>query len=571
MESGGLTGAAAMKVKNPMVVVEKRRTSSDSSRCSVSSGNSSSFSSLDDTRSMKSDRVERSSIRQQSSADVPITRDPPLHRLHGPDPSGRQSLSIHRNVRGITVKSGNKEESPTLTYIDSPRPMQKPNKPAKPRFSSLQESLGVLPNFRKLRTSADSVERSRKDSPRLSYDGRETRDAFKSNSRLKELPRHSLDSKRGSVMGSSEIHRNDLIMDSPREAGPHRRQSSVVAKLMGLEALPDSMPEPEVLNSIDSGEALDSSRSSRTSNGTLRNSHQRETISQQVSHAASQKKWNPMSRFPMEPAPWKKPEGGQSSEATQNNTRSVYGEIEKRLSQLEFKKSGKDLRALKHILEAMQQSKDNLDTPKEVESSNSSPRTCGESRGPKQRLNLEASPRNISCESPSSPLARRTTSPKTSPSSITIMKPAADRKSNSGRKTEERINQRNCSGRAVSVEKNIASRDTSKDAVSPRLQKKNFDPSHYSQRRTSQLGRQKRRSGIHDRDQKSRTHNLHLDGCDQGSEISSDSISRDLSDRNNSVSLRSEGNISMSSWEEAEVTSTYRGDSWTRKVHVPVL
>ena len=33
---------------------------------------------------------------------------------------------------------------------------------------------------------------------------------------------------------------------------------------------------------------------------------------------------------------------------------SVYGEMEKRLSALEFKTSGKDLRALKQILETMQ-------------------------------------------------------------------------------------------------------------------------------------------------------------------------------------------------------------------------
>lgn len=553
-----------MQVKNPKVAMEKRRISSDSSRCSnPSSGNTSSFLSLDDTRSMKSERLERSSFRQNNSAEVLVTQDSPLHRLHGSDPSGKQSLNIHRDVRGITVKSGNREKSPTLTYIDSPRPLQKPNKSAKPRFSGLQESLGVLPNFRKLRSSMDSMEHSRKESPRLSYDGRETRDALKSNSRLKELPRHSLDSKRGSMMGSSQVHHNDLIMDSPREVGSHRRQASVVAKLMGLETLPNSMSEPEVLHSIDSGETLDFSRSSRTSNGTL-DSHQREIISQQVNHAAFPKKLNLTSRFPMEPAPWKKPDGGQSTEAPQN-TRSVYGEIEKRLSQLEFKKSGKDLRALKQILEAIQKSKEKSDAPQEVENSNISPQTCNESRGPKQRLNLATSPRNINHESPSSPIARRTTSPKTSSSTIVIMKPAIRKTSNNGPKAEERI-LRNCSGRSVSTKKNITCRDTTKEAVSPRMQKKKIDPLDYSQRRTSQMGRQTRRSGSQECNHKSRTNSFDLDGYEQGSEISGDSILRDLSDRNNSASLRSEGNISMSSWEEPEVTSTYHGESWTGKV-----
>ncbi|KAK4776229.1 hypothetical protein SAY87_024190 [Trapa incisa] len=553
------TTQKAPAVKSPQVATEKSRTSTDSSTSSISNpGNSTSFSSLDNTRSMKSERVERSSSSQNRSAKVLIDQDSPLLRLHGLDPSWKQSLDTHRDARGITVKSGNREKSSTLTYIDSPRPLQKPNKPAKPRFSSLQESLGVLPNFRKHRPSVDSIEHSRRDSPRLSYDGRETRDAFKSSSRLKELqPRHSLDSKRGSMMGSSQIHRNDLTMDSPRDLGSHRRQSSVVAKLMGLEGLPSSMSEPEV---------LEMPRSPRITYATL-DSHQRDNISQRANnHAVFPKKSNPASRFPIEPAPWKKPEGAQSFEAPQTSVRSIYGEIEKRLSQLEFKKSGKDLRALKQILEAMQKSKEKLDTPKEVEKSNTSLQTFYESRGPKQRLNVAAaSPRNIICESPNSPTARRTTSPKASSSSIVVIKPATRKVSNDGpTKAEERI-PRYVSDRSISTRRSLACRDTTKEAASPRMQKKKIDPLDCSPRRTSQPGRQKRRPGSQDRNQKSRTNSLDLDGYDQGSEISADSISRDLSDINNSVSLRSESNISLSSWEEPEVSSTYRGESWTRK------
>ncbi|PQM36677.1 protein LONGIFOLIA 1 [Prunus yedoensis var. nudiflora] len=48
---------------------------------------------------------------------------------------------------------------------------------------------------------------------------------------------------------------------------------------------------------------------------------------------------------------------------------SVYSEIEKRLKDLEFKQSGKDLRALKQILEAMQ-AKGLLETKKEEQASN---------------------------------------------------------------------------------------------------------------------------------------------------------------------------------------------------------
>ncbi|KAK4772841.1 hypothetical protein SAY87_027860 [Trapa incisa] len=540
----------AAAVKNP----EQGRTSTDSSISSISNSvNSWSFSSHNNIRSTKSESVERSSFGQNISGQVLTGQESPVLRLHSLNPSGMQPLNTYRDARGITVKSGNREKS-TLTYIDSPRPMQKPNKSAKPRFSSLQESLGVLPNNQKHQSSVDLIEHYRRDYPRLSYDGRETRDAFKSSSRLKELqPRHSLDSKRGSVMGSSQIRNNDLTMDSPREVGSHRRQSSVVAKLMGLESLPSFMSEPEV---------LEMSKSPRTSYGTL-DSHQKDIISQRLNNqAVIPKKLNPASRFPTEPAPWKRPEGGQSSEAPQNSARSVYGEIEKMLSQLEFNKSGKDLRALKQILEAMHKSNGKLDTSKEVGSLNTSPRTFNESRSSKKKLSLAAaSPRNIICESPNSPTARRTTSP----SSIVINKPATRKVSNDGpTKGEERI-PRNVSDRSTSTRRSLTRRDITKEAVGPRMQKKKIDPLDYSPRRTNQPGRQKRRSGSQDRNQKSKTDSFGLDDYDHGSEISGNSISRDSSYINNSVSLQSESNISMSSWEEPEVSSTYRGEGWTRK------
>lgn len=96
---------------------------------------------------------------------------------------------------------------------------------------------------------------------------------------------------------------------------------------MGLEAFPDPMRGPEKLNSIALGETFDSSRSSRTSNGTSSSSHPKDIISQQVNSANSPKYLNLTSRFPMEPAPWKKTEGNQSAEAPQSNIPSVYGEI----------------------------------------------------------------------------------------------------------------------------------------------------------------------------------------------------------------------------------------------------
>uniref|UniRef100_A0A7N0VA60 DUF4378 domain-containing protein n=1 Tax=Kalanchoe fedtschenkoi TaxID=63787 RepID=A0A7N0VA60_KALFE len=96
------------------------------------------------------------------------------------------------------------------------------------------------------------------------------------------------------------------------------------------------------------------------------------------------------SRKLVEPAPWKQVDAGRGlqksgfGEAIKKDTSlmpSVYGEIEKRVAELEFKKSSRDLRALKQILGAMQKSKDNLQMKKDhasdslSQSSNSST-TC---------------------------------------------------------------------------------------------------------------------------------------------------------------------------------------------------
>ncbi|GJT52359.1 longifoli 2-like protein [Tanacetum coccineum] len=50
---------------------------------------------------------------------------------------------------------------------------------------------------------------------------------------------------------------------------------------------------------------------------------------------------DPLTRIPLEPAPWKQ----------EVSSKSVYGQIEKRLIEVEFKTSCKDLRAPKQILE----------------------------------------------------------------------------------------------------------------------------------------------------------------------------------------------------------------------------
>ncbi|XP_018485689.1 protein LONGIFOLIA 2 isoform X2 [Raphanus sativus] len=163
-------------------------------------------------------------------------------------------------------------------------------------------------------------------SHRLSYDEREMRN--KTGSKLKETPRLSLDS------------RTSPPPQDPVTVASHRRSSSsVVAKLMGLEVIADNFETEQRKGNL----FCDSPRPpSRVEQPALQRSRSVDSI----------KKIQPASKFPMEPAPWKQMKAGYEAAAAAAPT--VYGEIQKRLTQLEFKKAGKDLRALKHILEAME-------------------------------------------------------------------------------------------------------------------------------------------------------------------------------------------------------------------------
>ncbi|KAF2596067.1 hypothetical protein F2Q68_00007368 [Brassica cretica] len=155
-----------------------------------------------------------------------------------------------------------------------------------------------------------------KDSPRFSYDERETR---KTGAKFKETPRLSLDSRSNSfksARSSSSPEPQELV------TGHHRRTtSSVVAKLMGLEVIQDEC----VTDQVRENRFCDSPRP------TLQRSRSSDSIKKMMMPA----------KFPMK-----------AVEAA--TTLTVYGEIQKRLSQLEFKNSEKDLTALKQILEAME-------------------------------------------------------------------------------------------------------------------------------------------------------------------------------------------------------------------------
>lgn len=414
---------------------------------------------------------------------------------------GRQSLdlrdvvkdSMYREARGLAVKTANKEETAgrIVKHRDSPRPLQlskpmdgsngvgvskKQNMPA-----DLKESLRVLAKLREApwyynergdhlgslyEVNDGSWHTIPKDAPRFSYDGRETnrlsfetRDTFRSTPKLKELPRLSLDSRecsmRRSNSDSKRTHLSRNVQNSgysnekapnvQQSLGTQKRPPSVVAKLMGLEALPDSalandgqfdMIKTSPVKDVD---PYQKSLKINNLSQPIRISNTRNSIKDPMSP-----RWkNPdlvmkpvsSSRFPIEPAPWTMQDGSRSSQRPNsrpvkvparatNTIPSVYSEIEKRLKDLEFKQSGKDLRALKQILEAMQ-AKGLLETRKAEQNLNFGTQGEYESECISPSLNVRSiSQRNQQSNRNNASIVGGSDSLRTFESPIVIMKPA---------------------------------------------------------------------------------------------------------------------------------------------------
>ncbi|KAI3713129.1 hypothetical protein L1987_71701 [Smallanthus sonchifolius] len=229
-----------------------------------------------------------------------------------------------RKPRVVSVKTVAKDgrKGPTMTHVDSPRPLLQHPKPVP--YERKDQNLAKLQEISTLTSRGVKV----KDASRYSYDGRESLYKLKSISNIKEHPRLSLDSKQGSV----RYRTNVVDQSQTHEPGSNKRPpSSVVARLMGLEVSKcDSLKIKPCLDD----ESVSASRLSR------------KPVSPRVSNA--------LTRIPLEPAPWKQEVKQPVNKKARDGCQSVYGQIEKRLNEVEFKTSGKDLRALKQILEAIQ-------------------------------------------------------------------------------------------------------------------------------------------------------------------------------------------------------------------------
>ncbi|KAL0461571.1 UNVERIFIED_CONTAM: protein LONGIFOLIA 2 [Sesamum latifolium] len=376
--------------EKPRVSMETSQASSSSSSCSFAS------SSLDYNRTAEPETL---SLRQINISESPLqitamTEQQPssARGLQSPDIRDVVKDSMYREARSLTIKSvANDERKVTvMKHIDSPRPLQQ-SKFGKPKATVYEGSTRV---FAKVLEGTKNSKDELLTLPRFSYDGRESRDSFKTAMRLKERPRLSLDSKASSLKSSAlESRLNFLGPDlhmgnknsSHQEPGSHTRTSSIIAKLMGLDAFPDTISTDE--NPITN---IKSSPSPRVASPSKLSTKAEESKQNQVSfsqpvlqknpasssprscNASSIRKPTTCSRLPMEPAPWKQRDSSQVSPKVaalsrktptnrQHPSSSVYGEIEKRITELEFKRSGKDLRALKQILEAMQKTRAKLE------------------------------------------------------------------------------------------------------------------------------------------------------------------------------------------------------------------
>ncbi|CAI9758701.1 unnamed protein product [Fraxinus pennsylvanica] len=315
--------------------------------------------------------------------------------------TGQQSLdlqdvvkdSMYRETRGLPIKSKAKDErrGSVLKHIDSPRPSQQ----FKSGQSGVAVSDGSIHDLCKLHEVTEKYKDERLALPRFSYDERESRDTLKST--LKEHPRLSLDSRASSTKSPSLQSRSNFllrdlhmgnedssqVLPSDQELGSNKRSPSVVEKLMGLEALSDviSTSESRIIK-IQSCAGTDFISRSPKPAGMGKQTQdpcsprvlQKDPALPHLGNANSVINQTSRSRFPPEPAPWTQPDSSKSfrkqalksrksSAITSNMSSTVYGEIEKRIT--EFVKSGKDLRALKHILEAVEKTRQRLEKRKE--------------------------------------------------------------------------------------------------------------------------------------------------------------------------------------------------------------
>jgi hypothetical protein len=287
--------------------------------------------------------------------------------------------SIYKDSRDLSVRVCNGEEvtDHPFNFRDPPRHLDGPpcdsTQGKSKGLMDINESLRVLAKLREAAwTPSDSGHHARiaYDAPRFSYDGKE------SASKLREVPRLSLDIKEGHLwsreinsrskpsLSSSDRSRSNATgsnaaLETQQEQPACKRLPSVVAKLMGLEELPE---RSKGIAPSQGCKAVKEIKQEATLNPLSISSHN-DPAPQQQRNQDSTVRNLPNSKFPVETAPWKQqerivlprklPKGSKGAHGREP-VASVFSDIEMRLKDLDFQQSNKDLRALKQILDSMQ-------------------------------------------------------------------------------------------------------------------------------------------------------------------------------------------------------------------------
>lgn len=459
--------------------IDNQRASStvELSQTSYSSSSCSSFSSLDGNRSTQQDLSStdrmlfpekpfkcspklKSSFDSENGPDYypddALTKPPNMPSAQSSHPTlGIRNLvkeSIYRDTRDMSVRTFTKEEvnGHPFNCEDAPRCSDEPPSSGIQEKSKgtmdINESLRVLAKLREASwnpSESGQQPRLSYDAPRFSYDGRE------SASKLRGVPRLSLDIKEGPLRtremdltpkptmntadrSSSTDKEFNASLETQQEQPACKRLPSVVAKLMGLEELPapNDMTSSQVSKSVQE-------RKQEPMLSPLSLSSLNEPTPRQQRNLGATIRNIPNSKLPVETAPWKQqerivlprklPKGSKGAHGKEQPAASVYSEIEKRLKDLDFQQSNKDLRALKQILDSMQ-AKGLLQNKKREEASMvklyDGNHDSKEVTDPNLRMNSNTNPNQMPEGTLTSSMEGESNAERSFKSPIVIMKPA---------------------------------------------------------------------------------------------------------------------------------------------------
>ncbi|CAN6184375.1 unnamed protein product [Urochloa humidicola] len=347
---------------------ENSSLSIESSRASSSSSSCSSFSSLDGNKSVQQELpyINEELFVQRSLKSSPSLKETDMNTKSGLPNVGFRDIvkdSINRDSGGLTVKTSVQEARRNGQCKDSPRPLL---------LSKSMDGTCIIGIDRSTKVPATITESNRhlQEQSRFSCDDRrllrpaETQESKRPSSRLKELPRLSLDSRKESLSPSSRQKNfsykrtDDILLDTlrPQDSPSHRRANSVIAKLMGLEEATDATG----VLTADNHEASRSPRPAQVTQHEHPSRSPRRTCQDscmlQLKNESSVLKTKPSPRILTEAAPWRQQERSANNIKAQQcregegrpRTASVYADIERRLGGLDFLECNyKDFRALR--------------------------------------------------------------------------------------------------------------------------------------------------------------------------------------------------------------------------------